>query len=62
MPRARAQELVRKEGGNVAAGISAKVDYLVAGEDTGSKLSKVEKLGVQVLTEARFIEMLGGDG
>ena len=62
MPRARAQELVRKEGGNVAAGISAKVDYVVAGEDPGSKLAKAKELGVPVLTEARFMEMLEGKG
>jgi DNA ligase (NAD+) len=59
MPRARAQELVRKEGGNIAAGMSGKVDFLVAGEDPGSKLAKAEKLGVPVLTEARFLEMMG---
>jgi DNA ligase (NAD+) len=62
MPRARAQELVRKEGGNIAAGISAKVDFLVAGEDPGSKLAKAGELGVRVLTEAQFAEMLEGKG
>jgi DNA ligase (NAD+) len=60
MPRARAQELVRKEGGAVAAGISAKVDFLVAGENPGSKRAKAEKLGVPVLTEAQFLDMLEG--
>ena len=58
MPRARAQELVRKEGGTVATGMSAKVDFLVAGEEPGSKLGKAEKLGVPVLTEAQFLDML----
>ncbi|MEW6719571.1 MAG: NAD-dependent DNA ligase LigA [Thermodesulfobacteriota bacterium] len=62
MPRARAQELVRREGGNVATGMSAKVDYLVAGEEAGSKLDKARKLGVPVLTEAQFTEMLEGKG
>ncbi|MBP2674239.1 MAG: ligase, NAD-dependent, partial [Deltaproteobacteria bacterium] len=62
MPRSRAQELVRKEGGNVAAGIGRKVDYLVAGEDPGSKLAKAKELGVRVLTEAQFAEMLEGKG
>jgi len=62
IPRARAQELVRKEGGSVASGISAKVDYLVAGEDPGSKLSKAKQLGIPVLTEERFMEMLEGKG
>lgn len=62
MPRTRAQELVRKEGGNVAAGISGKVDYLVAGENAGSKMAKAKELGIPVLTEARFNEMLEGKG
>jgi DNA ligase (NAD+) len=62
MPRARAQELVRREGGSVAPGISGKVDYLVAGEDPGSKLAKARELGVAVLTESEFLRMLGGKG
>jgi DNA ligase (NAD+) len=62
IPRAKAQELVRKNGGNVAAGIGAKVDFLVAGEDPGSKLEKAKKLGVAVLTEREFTEMLEGKG
>jgi len=60
MPRARAQELVRNEGGNVAPGISGKVDYLVTGEEPGSKLAKAKKLGVPVLTESQFVDMMDG--
>ena len=62
MPRARAREMVRREGGSVAAGISGKVDYLVAGEEPGSKLAKAKELGVPVLTEGQFLEMLEGKG
>ncbi|HEX9190920.1 MAG TPA: NAD-dependent DNA ligase LigA [Candidatus Deferrimicrobiaceae bacterium] len=62
MPRARAQEMVRREGGNVAGGISGKVDYLVAGEDPGSKLAKARELGVPVLTEKQFLDILEGKG
>ena len=62
MPRARAQEMVRREGGSVAAGISGKVDYLVAGEDPGNKLAKARELGVPVLTERQFLDMLGETG
>jgi DNA ligase (NAD+) len=62
VPRARAREMVRREGGSVAAGISGKVDYLVAGEDPGSKVAKARELGVPVLTEGQFLEMLGGTG
>ena len=62
MPRTLAQELVRKEGGNIAAGISAKVDFLVAGGDPGSKLAKAKQLGITVLTESEFTEMLNEKG
>ncbi|MGE5752710.1 MAG: BRCT domain-containing protein, partial [Deltaproteobacteria bacterium] len=58
--RAKAQELVRKAGGNVAAGMSRKVDFLVAGADPGSKLAKARELGVRVLREEEFLEMTGG--
>lgn len=62
IPRARAQEMVRREGGSVAAGISGKVDYLVAGEDPGSKLAKARDLGVPILTERQFLDMLEETG
>jgi DNA ligase (NAD+) len=42
--------------------MSAKVDYLVAGEDPGSKLARAKQLGIPVLTEERFMEMLEGKG
>ena len=59
-PRALAQERVRKEGGDIAASMSAKVNFLVAGEAPGSKLAKAKQLGVAVLTENEFLEMLEG--
>jgi DNA ligase (NAD+) len=62
MPRARAQELVRREGGNIAAGIGRNVDYLVTGEEPGSKLARAKELGIPVLTEAQFAGMLEGKG
>jgi DNA ligase (NAD+) len=58
--RAKAQEMVRKAGGNVASGMSRKVDFLVAGADPGSKLAKASELGVRVLSEEEFLEMTGG--
>ena len=60
MPRARAAELVRKEGGTVAVGISRKVDFLVAGADAGGKRAKAKELGIPILTEEEFLAMLGG--
>lgn len=60
IPRARAAEMVRKEGGSVAAGISRKVDFLVAGADAGGKRGKAQELGIPILTEEEFMAMLGG--
>jgi len=60
IPRARAAEMVRKEGGTVAAGISRKVDFLVAGADAGGKRRKAQELGIPILTEEEFLAMLGG--
>jgi len=60
MPRARAAELVRKEGGTVAVGISRKVDFLVAGAEAGVKRAKAKELGIPILTEEEFLAMLGG--
>lgn len=59
MPRARAAEMVRKEGGTVATGVNRKVDFLVAGEEPGNKLDKARKLGVPVLSEPEFLAMFG---
>jgi DNA ligase (NAD+) len=59
IPRAKAQELVRKAGGNVAAGLSRKVDFLVAGDDPGSKLAKAREMGVPVIAEEEFLSMAG---
>jgi len=50
---------LRKEsGGKVIGSISKKTDYLLCGENAGSKLDKARKLGVTVLTEEEFLRML----
>jgi len=51
-------ELIRKNGGKVSSGISKKTTYLLAGEEAGSKLEKAKSLGVKVLSEAEFREMV----
>jgi len=58
MPRARAQELVRKAGGTVAESLSRRVDWLVAGIDPGSKLPRARALGIPVLSEEEFLRMV----
>jgi DNA ligase (NAD+) len=52
-------EMIRKHGGKVSSGISKKTSYLLAGEEAGSKLAKAESLGVKIVTEADFRNMIG---
>ena len=52
-------ELIRKHGGKSASSVSKKTDYVVAGTDAGSKLAKAEELGVQVINEDQFLELIG---
>ena len=56
--RPEAEEAIRAAGGHAASSVSAKTDYLVAGDKAGSKLAKAEKLGVTVLDEAAFRKLL----
>lgn len=53
-------ERIKALGGKASGSISAKTDYLIAGDKAGSKLAKAESLGVPVLTEDDFQRMLGG--
>lgn len=57
--RDEATKLIEDRGGRVSSSVSKKTDYVVAGEDAGSKLTKAESLGVNVLDEAEFRSMIG---
>ena len=59
--RSEAEEAVRGAGGKPAGSVSKKTDYVVAGENAGTKLAKAEELGVPVLDEAGFRRLLEGD-
>ena len=56
--RKTAQSLIEERGGKAAGSVSKKTSYVVAGEAAGSKLRKAEELGVPVLTEDEFAQML----
>ena len=63
IPRAAAEAAWRSVGGRTASSVSKKTDYVVAGDNAGSKLEKAERLGVTVLDFDAFVEMvrtLGG--
>ena len=58
MSREEAKEKIRALSGNVSESVSRQTDYLVAGESPGSKLSKAQSLGVKILTEKEFLDLL----
>ncbi|MBE7013070.1 MAG: NAD-dependent DNA ligase LigA [Ruminococcaceae bacterium] len=56
--RKEATGIIEKFGGKVSGSVSGKTDYVVAGESTGSKLDKARELGIPVIGEAEFMEMI----
>jgi DNA ligase (NAD+) len=59
MTRDEARALIERRGGRVTATVSKKTDYVIAGEDAGSKLDKARSLGLTVIDETALKEMLG---
>jgi DNA ligase (NAD+) len=58
MGRNEATAKVKAKGARIADTVSKKIDFLVVGEDAGSKLEKAKKLGVRILTEDEFLELV----
>ena len=59
LTREEATERVEAAGGKVTGSVSKKTDYVVAGDEAGSKLDKAKELGVAVLDEKEFLKLLG---
>ena len=60
--RDQASDIIEKFGGKTSGSVSKKTTYVLAGEDAGSKLTKAQSLGVAVISEAEFKEMIGTIG
>jgi len=58
--RDAAKQMIEDAGGKVSGSVSKKTDYVVAGEDAGSKLDKARELGIAVVDEARMVELTKG--
>ena len=60
VPRNRAKDLLQRAGATVSSSLSGKTDLLVCGENPGSKRNKADKLGVAVVEEDEFWDLVGG--
>lgn len=59
LKRAEAEAMVEARGGHILSGVSSKLNYLVVGEDAGSKLEKAKKIAsIKIISEADFIELI----
>ena len=58
MGRAEASALIEQYGGKTSGSVSKKTDYVLAGEEAGSKLTKAQALGISIITEAEFLAMI----
>ena len=57
--RDEAKDMIRKRGGDISSSVSKKTDYVVAGENPGSKYDKAKELGVKIINESEFKKLLG---
>ncbi|MBI1177208.1 NAD-dependent DNA ligase LigA [bacterium] len=62
LSRDEASKMIRDAGGSTSSSVSKNTDFVLAGEEAGSKLEKAQKLGIKIIDEAQFKEMLPGEG
>lgn len=60
LSRNEAEDLIRQHGGTAASSVSKKTAFVIAGEKAGSKLTKAESLGIEVIDEAELLRRIGG--
>lgn len=58
LKREQAKEMIEKRGGKCSGSISKKTSYVLAGEEAGSKLTKANELGITIITEEQFLQMM----
>ena len=58
LSREQAKELIESSGGKVSGAVSKKTSYVLAGEDAGSKLTKAQSLGLRILDESQFLDLV----
>ncbi|HLP43884.1 MAG TPA: NAD-dependent DNA ligase LigA [Candidatus Nanoarchaeia archaeon] len=58
LSRDEAKKMIKDRGGDVSGSVSSKTNFVVAGEEAGSKLDKAQELGVTILSEEEFVKML----
>jgi len=61
LSRSEIEKLIKELGGKTAGSVSKKTDFVIVGEDAGSKLEKARELGVKTLSEQEFLNLLGLD-
>jgi len=60
MSRDEAKKRIQSLGGKVSGSVSKKTDYVIVGEEPGSKADKARELNVEMIDEKKFVKMIGG--